>query len=254
MKKILLIGSGNLATHLALKIDKKKYLITQVFSRNIDNAKNLANKIQSDWTIDPKKIKKADITLVAISDDSIKNIINILPKNPTIHTSGSTSIDIFKEHFLDYGVLYPLQTFNKDLEIEMKDIPFFIESNNKKFEKEIYELALSFSNNITQLNSFKRQQLHIAAVFACNFSNHMLVIAKELMEKENISYSLLLPLIKQSLSKIESGDPNKFQTGPAARNDNEIIEQHIKSINQDHIKELYKLISKNIIRKHDTSY
>ena len=148
MKKILLIGSGNLATHLALKIDKKKYLITQVFSRNIDNAKHIANKIGSDWTIDPKKIKKADITLVAISDDSIKNIINILPKNPTIHTSGSTSIDIFKEHFLDYGVLYPLQTFNKDLEIEIENTPFFIESNNKKFEKEIYELALSFSNNI----------------------------------------------------------------------------------------------------------
>ena len=82
----------------------------------------------------------------------------------------------------------------------------------------------------------------------------MLVIAKELMEKENISYSLLLPLIKQSLSKIESGDPSKLQTGPAARNDNKIMEQHIKSINQNHIKELYKLISKNIIRTHDTSY
>jgi predicted short-subunit dehydrogenase-like oxidoreductase (DUF2520 family) len=253
MKKILLIGSGNIATHLALKMNRQEYHISQVFSRNLAEAKFLANKIECDWTVDPKKIKEADITIIAVNDDSIQTIIKILPKKPTVHTSGSTSIDVFKGHFNDYGVLYPLQTFNKDLDINLEKVPFFIEANNQVFEKELYKLASSFSQDITILDSLKRQQLHIAAVFACNFSNHMLVIAKELIEKEDLSYSLLLPLIKQSLSKIDYLNPKEAQTGPAIRNDNKIISEHIKSIKEDDLRQLYSLISKSIIKTHGTS-
>jgi len=251
MKSILLIGSGNIATHLALNIDIEKYHIVQIFGRSKVNTKSLAKKINSDWTIDPKKIKKADITIIAINDDSIKNILTALPNNATVHTSGSTSIDVFKGHFEDYGVLYPLQTFNKDVDLNLKTVPFFIEANNQKFEKDLNELSNSFSKNTHLLDSFKRKQLHIAAVFACNFSNHMLAIAKNLVEKENINYSLLLPLIKQTLSKIENLNPNDTQTGPAIRNDKLIVNEHINSIREDNLKEIYSLISQNIIKGHE---
>lgn len=248
MKNILLIGSGNIATHLALNIDKEKYHIVQVFGRSKKNTESLAKKINSDWTIDVSKIEKADITIIAINDDSIKNILKSLPNNATVHTSGSTSIDVFKGHFEDYGVLYPLQTFNKDVDLNLKEVPFFIEANNQKFEKDLNELSNSFSNKTYLLDSHKRKQLHIAAVFSCNFSNHMFVIAKNLVEKENINYSVLLPLIKQTLSKLENLNPQNTQTGPAIRNDKLIINEHINSIKEDNLKEIYSLISQNIIK------
>jgi len=254
MKKILLVGSGNLATHLALNINKKEYLINQVYSPNKTNAKDLSNKIKSEWTSDPKEIKKADITIIAIKDDEIKNIIKILPKNPTVHTSGSTNINVFKGYFSDYGVLYPLQSFKKDIKINMKNVPFLIEANNKQFEKELFQLASSLSKITEKTNSYKRKKIHVAAIFACNFSNHMLVIAKQLLEKENIDYKFLLPLIKESFSRIDSTDPLITQTGPAVRKDIKIIEEHLESIDQDEFKELYKLISNNIIKTHDNSY
>ena len=248
MKNILLIGSGNIATHLALNIDKEKYNIVQVFGRSIENTELLANKINSDWTIDASKIEKADITIIAINDDSIKNILTSLPNNPTVHTSGSTNIDVFKGYFEDYGVLYPLQTFNKDVDLNLKTVPFFIEANNQRFQRNLHELSNSFSKNTHLLDSHKRKQLHIAAVFACNFSNHMFVIAKNLVEKENINYSVLLPLIQQTLSKIENLNPQDTQTGPAIRNDNLIMQEHINSIKKDNLKEIYYLISQNIIQ------
>ena len=248
MKNILLIGSGNIATHLALNIDKEKYHIVQVFGRSKENTESLAKKINSDWTIDVSKIEKADITIIAIKDDSIKNILKSLPNNATVHTSGSTSIDVFKGYFEDYGVLYPLQTFNKDVDLNLKEVPFFIEANNQKFEKDLNELSNSFSKKTYLINSHKRKQLHIAAVFSCNFSNHMFVIAKNLVEKENINYSVLLPLIKQTLSKLENLNPQNTQTGPAIRNDKIIINEHINSIKEDNLKEIYSLISQNIIK------
>ena len=254
MKKILLVGSGNLATNLALNINKKGYLISQIYSPNKTNAKNLAKKIKSEWTSNPKEIKQADITIIAIKDDEIKNVIKILPKNPTAHTSGSTSINVFKGHLSDYGVLYPLQSFKKDIKINMKNTPFLIEANNKKFEKELIKLASSLSKTTEKVDSYKRRKIHIAAIFACNFSNHMLVIAKQLLEKENISYKLLLPLIKNSFTRIESTDPLMTQTGPAVRKDTKIIEEHLKSIDEDEFKAIYKLISNNISKTHDNSY
>ena len=136
----------------------------------------------------------------------------------------------------------------------MKDTPFLIEANNKKFEKELIKLASSISKTIEKTDSYKRKKIHIAAIFACNFSNHMLVIAKQLLEKENISYKLLLPLIKESFTRIESTDPLMTQTGPAIRKDTKIIEEHLKSIDQDEFKVLYKLISNNISKTHDNSY
>ena len=248
MKNILLIGSGNIATHLALNLDKEKYNIAQVFGRSKENTELLAKKINSDWTIDCSKIEKADITIIAINDDSIKNILTSLPNNPTVHTSGSTNIDVFKGYFEDYGVLYPLQTFNKDVDLNLKTVPFFIEANNQRFQRNLHELSNSFSKNTHLLDSHKRKQLHIAAVFACNFSNHMFVIAKNLVEKENINYSVLLPLIKQTLSKMEKLNPQDTQTGPAIRNDQLIIQEHINSIKEDNLKEIYSLISQNIIQ------
>ena len=246
MKKILLVGSGNVATHLAKNLDRKKYIVNQIFSRNEKKAKNLKNILNCKWTNDPKQIISADLTIIAINDDNIKKVLSDLPKNPTVHTSGNTNISVLKNHFSDFGVLYPLQTFKKDIEMKINNVPFLIEANNKIFENKLFDLASSFSNKVEKVNSTERKKIHLAAVIACNFSNHMLVLAKNIMKNSNLEFSLLLPLIKKTFSQIND-NPIKLQTGPASRKDMKVINEHLELIKDKNINFLYELISKSII-------
>jgi predicted short-subunit dehydrogenase-like oxidoreductase (DUF2520 family) len=252
IKKILLVGSGNVATHLGINLKKNNYIIEQVFSRNLDNAKDLAQKVGSDYTNKPKNIAKSDLTIIAINDDSIKDVIHYLPNIPTVHTSGNTNINILKNNFTNYGVIYPLQSFKKKVELNLNDVPFLIEANTKDFENNLIELCSCFSEHTFHINSQKRKKIHMAAVFACNFSNHMQVIAKEIMDNEKINYQLLIPLIKKTFSKFEE-EPKIKQTGPAIRKDINVIENHLNLIQKDEHREIYKLISDSIIKTHDNT-
>ena len=168
-----------------------------------------------------------------------------------VHTSGSVGIDVFEPNFSDFGVFYPLQTFNKDIELTISEIPFCIEGNSKAFEKELIEIAKNLSNNVITMNFEQRKQLHIAAVFACNFSNHMYSIADDLLAEKDIDFKILLPLINQTIVKLNTNKPKAVQTGPAKRKDIKIIQEHINLIQQEAIKELYQKISSNIIKTHE---
>jgi len=248
MKKIILIGSGSVATNLALNLDKNKYSVQQVFSRTKENAEILAKKINADFTNDINKLQKGDITLLCIKDDFIASFLEGKLFQNLIHTSGSKNINVLKNSAQDFGVLYPLQTFNKEVKINFTEIPILIEASTVKFKKVVLELASSLSNKVINITSKKRRQIHIAAVFACNFSHHMLSISKEIMDNEDLDYSLLLPLIEQNNKKSLLGDPQKLQTGPAKRNDVKLINEHIKEIKNLHHKDIYRLLSDNIIK------
>ena len=248
MKKIILIGSGSVATNLALNLDKNKYSVQQVFSRTKENAEILAKKINADFTNDINKLQKGDITLLCIKDDFIASFLEGKLFQNLIHTSGSENINVLKNSAQDFGVLYPLQTFNKEVKINFTEIPILIEANTVKFKKVVLELASSLSNKVINITSKKRRQIHIAAVFACNFSHHMLSISKEIMDNEDLDYSLLLPLIEQNNKKSLLEDPQKLQTGPAKRNDVKLINEHIKEIKNLHHKDIYRLLSDNIIK------
>ena len=156
------------------------------------------------------------------------------------------NISVLKNHFSDFGVLYPLQTFKKDIEMKINNVPFLIEANNKIFENKLFDLASSFSNKVEKVNSKERKKIHLAAVIACNFSNHMLVLAKNIMKNSNLEFSLLLPLIKKTFSQIND-NPIKLQTGPASRKDMRVINEHLELIKDKNINFLYELISKSII-------
>ena len=250
IKKILLVGSGNVATQLGINLKRNNYIIKQVFSRSIENAKDLAKKVDAHYTNNPKNIVASDLTIIAVSDDSIKDIIDFLPDVPTVHTSGHTNINILKNSFTSYGVIYPLQSFKKNIELNFTDIPFLIEANTKKFENNLIKVCSCLSAITIRVNSSERKKIHLAAVYACNFSNHMQVIAKEIMDDAKINYELLIPLIKKTFSNLEL-DPKMKQTGPAIRKDFNILDNHINLIKKDEHKEIYKLISNSIIKTHD---
>ena len=184
---------------------------------------------------------------LSYKDSEIEKVIQQLPNTPIAHTSGSISINVFEDNFTDYGVIYPVQSFNKDIKIE-DDIPFCIEANNKNFQKKLKGLIKEISANICIMSSTDRKILHIAAVFACNFSNHMYTIANNLLAKNGIPFSMLLPLIKQNTNKLKYGTPDNLQTGPAKRQDIKVLKSHIKFLkDEDKLKEIYNLISNHII-------
>ena len=241
IKKILLVGSGNVATQLGINLKRNNYIIKQVFSRSIENAKDLAKKVDADYTNKPENIVATDLTIIAVSDDSIKDVLDFLPDVPTVHTSGHTNINILKNSFTSYGVIYPLQSFKKNIELNFTNIPFLIEANTKEFENNLIEFCSCLSVNTIRVNSSERKKIHLAAVYACNFSNHMQVIAKEIMDDAKINYELLIPLIKKTFSNLEL-DPKMKQTGPAIRKDFNILDNHINLIKKDEQKEIYKFL------------
>lgn len=249
MKKIVLVGSGNVATHLGISLKEKGNNILQVISKNKKNAKTLADRLSCNYSNNLNNLREADLIIVSVSDYAISEVMNQIPEIPVVHTSGSVDLDVCSN--LHSGVFYPLQTFNKNIYINLSEVPICIEANNAEFEKELVILAKSISNNIVLMNSNERKKIHIAAIFACNFSNHMYSISDEILSKLNIDFKLLLPLINQTVKKLNSNKAIDVQTGPAKRGDLEIINKHINLISDETIKELYQKISESIIKHHE---
>jgi len=250
MKNIILIGSGNVATHLGINLKNNNFNIVQVISSTLKNAETLATKLDSDFSNNISDLKKADLIIVAVSDNEIGNVANQIINTPIVHTSGSVGLEVFKNNN-NAGVFYPLQTFNTNVEVAFKEVPICIEANNKDFEKEIIKLAQNISENVVKMDSKQRKQLHIAAVFSCNFTNQMFAISDDILEKSNIDFKLLLPIIKQTVNKLKIKKAIEVQTGPAKRKDLEIIKQHLNLISNKKNKEIYKLISESIIKTHE---
>ena len=249
IKKITIIGSGNVATQLSLVLQKNNIRISQVISRNIDSGKNLAKRIQAPFTNDLKNILDTDLIIICVNDDEIMNVIQNLPNSPMVHTSGSTNINVFKNQE-EYGVFYPLQSLNKEINANFSDIPICIEANTPALHNRLCDIAKKISKNTISLNSYKRKHLHLAAVIAANFSNFSYLIAKKHLHKHKIDFDLLKPLILHNTKKIIHNDPKSTQTGPAKRGDKNIIKEHLNMLEDQDYKKIYKLLSNTISKEY----
>ena len=179
--------------------------------------------------------------------DVISDVLMKLHNSCIVHVSGSVGINIFNQKIEKYGVLYPLQTFNKEILLNFENIPICIEANSSLFEKELIQLSKNLSNAIFLVNSEKRIQLHIAAIFASNFSNHMFSISDNILQRSNFDFSILIPLINQTILRLKNNSPKQAQTGPAKRKDIKILKKHIKGIKDKGVRKLYQDISNHII-------
>ena len=248
MKSIVLIGSGNVATHLGLSLFQQGYTIKQVWSQKLINAEALAKKINSKPINNIRAIEEGDLYIIAIKDDAVKSMADRLGFNNIVHTSGSLGLEVFNNELLNHGVLYPLQTFNKDVKLNLSKTPICIEANNKPFEEELMNIGKKLSEKAIIINTEQRRRLHIAAVFACNFTNYLFSIAEDILEREKADFKLLLPIINQTVRKINHNKPSKVQTGPAKRKDEKIIKHHIDSLKDKQTRQIYKLISNAIMK------
>lgn len=246
--RIVLIGAGNVATHLGKGLKNAGHTIVQVYSHTQAHAQELAAQLGAQHTISIHDLAPADIYLVAVKDDAVSEIAKQLKLEGIVaHTSGSLDMSILKSISGRHGVIYPLQTFSRNKNLELSNIPFCIEASDKSTEEALAALARSLSGNIHFISSERRRTLHLAAVFASNFTNHMYTIAGDVLEKQDIPFNILLPLIEETASKVRSNSPRDAQTGPAKRLDQTIMAKHIDMLRTDDtLQAIYKLLSYSI--------
>ena len=253
-QSISFIGSGNLAWHLAPALDNVGFIVREVYSRSPHHAEQLTSKLyqaEVKATLD-FSTSVSSIFIIAASDDAIETIAReiILPDEAVlIHTSGSRPLNDLQYAATPLiGVLYPLQTFSKQKKVDFKSIPVFIESLNEETDEILRLLANAISPQVRKITSAERKAMHVAAVFASNFTNHMLTISKGIMQGYSLEYDWLKPLITESIQKSLAIGPESAQTGPAKRGDLETLDQHLEFLKEDEkVADIYKLISQHII-------
>jgi predicted short-subunit dehydrogenase-like oxidoreductase (DUF2520 family) len=254
IQKVTIIGAGNLATQLALVLHENGIRILQVYSRTFESATTLAKQVKAQSITDLQDLDRdTDLFIFAVSDKAIQTVLDQMPVGciPMVHTAGSVPMNIFDNYADEYGVFYPLQTFSKDRKVNFENVPICIESNNHFLEEELIELANRISKNVHLISSVQRKQLHLAAVFTCNFTNYMYSVGEKLLEDKEMDFSLLQPLIQETAAKIQEMSPVKAQTGPAVRFDQEVMNAHEHLLKeQADFQKLYRFVSECIFKMH----
>ena len=251
---VVMVGAGNVATHISKRLASQGFEILQVYSRTEESARLLADGLSTEWTTDPDMLnQEADFYFLALKDSVLADFLDQsgLKDKLLLHCSGSLNISILAPFSNNYGVIYPLQTFSKSRDVNLAEIPVFIESSDAVTEMEILRIAESISNCVRVATSGQRMQLHMAAVFACNFVNHMYAVAEGILEKSGFGFEYLETLIRETFEKALTLNPKEAQTGPAVRNDRNIVEKHLQSLEYDaSLRLLYERISQHISTFH----
>lgn len=254
---VSMIGSGNLAWHLAPALDNSGFVVKEVYSRNPQHAEELTERLYQAEVKATLDFSTSDslVFILAVSDDAIEQIAQeiILPDDAIlIHTSGSQPIKLLEfAATTNLGVLYPLQTFSKSRKVDFKKIPLFIETHTEETEKVLMQIARAIGKDVFKIGSEERRALHIAAVFASNFTNHMLTVSKEIMQQNSLDFDWLKPLITETINKSLYLGPDNAQTGPAKRGDLDVLDSHLQFLSQqESIAEIYKVVSQHIVDTH----
>lgn len=244
-RKISIIGAGNVAKALATALYDNGVLIHQVFSPSESRVK-LSKEVGAEPVSSISALEKVDLILVAVSDDALAQVVaQISPDQQWAHTSGSVGLENLAG--LKKAVFYPLQTFSEGKKVNWSELYFCLEAENPKALDLLKELAELLGSKWTLMDSADRRNLHLSAVIACNFSNAMYAISKEIMDNSGLDFSLLHPLIRETAEKISVLSPKEAQTGPALRNDQEVIKHQLDQLkSEQHLQEIYKMITSYI--------
>ena len=254
--KIILIGAGNVAHHLAGALLKAGENLCQIYSRTLDSARQLGMRTGISYTAEVNEVyPDGNIYIFCVSDDILPSIIKTIriPYDALIlHTSGSQPMDVFKSYSKHYGVIYPIQTFSKKRELDFKEIPLCVEGNTVPVKERIKKLAEKLSDKIYEIDSAQRKELHLAAVFASNFPNYLYQVAGKLLENQGLSFAMLRPLIFETAHKVMLLNPEEAQTGPAKRGDESIMNMHKNMLKNDKdLLKIYTILSEGIKETQD---
>ena len=226
--------------------------VVQIYSRQLPHAQVLADAIGCPLATDDLMtlVPDADAYIIAVRDDVIADVVAAVPDNGALwlHTSGSKGIDLFKGHRAHYGVLWPMQSFSREVVVALDDVHFFAEASDKKTLEHLMALGHMISHHVIEADSDKRRRLHVASVFSCNFANHMWTLADEVLGDAGLPFDALLPLIRTTVDKLNNLSPAKSQTGPAIRHDTQVLDSHLAMLDGDK-REIYRLLSDSIMNR-----
>ncbi|WP_267403664.1 MULTISPECIES: DUF2520 domain-containing protein [unclassified Chryseobacterium] len=247
--QIVIIGSGNVAYHMAKAFVQNNIPLAQIFGRNETELQKISEELNISYST--KTLVDSDLYIICVSDNSVEDVSKLIQKEDTlvVHTSGSLPKESLKGEYRKAS-FYPLQTFSKSKELDYSNIPFFIETENEEDKKTLFELASKISKNVMESTHEKRKYIHLTAVFACNFVNHLFSRAKEISDSQEIPFDYFLPLIDETVQKIYEIEPKAAQTGPAVRNDKRILELH-EQLLQDESLEIYKTMNHSIQKMYE---
>ena len=250
-------GAGRVAEALCKEIFNSGYSIDLIVSETQKNGRLLSDYCTASWSSELMFPESTDIVIVAVPDHRLKSVLdNLKCRTGTIvvHTAGSMGLDIFPDHIVNKGVFYPLQTFSKGRKVSFKDLPILIETIDNQSEKILASLAEAIGGKVHYVDTDHRRMLHLAAVFVCNFTNHMLTGGKEVIVKAGLPFEILIPLIMETISKAIDIGPENSQTGPAVRNDQNTIEKHLELLSfSPDLQETYREITRSIIKYYNNS-
>lgn len=257
---ITLIGSGNVATWIAQRLQySSRFPITQVYSRKLEHAQRLAEMLHAQ-AIDDISLLNPDnqIFIFALADKAYDELLPKLPfRLPSAFlTSGTVSCQCLKDYADHYGVIYPLQTFTKTQDMSMLEVPLCLEYHEEPTQEstlpsveydQMHSLARELSPKCYEVSESQRARMHVAAVFACNFSNAMYNVAYKLLEEKGLPFEILLPVLRQTVRKVGEMTPAEAQTGPAVRHDFNVMQAQLESLPDERLKELYRMVSELIM-------
>ena len=257
---ISFIGSGRLATQLAIALSRCGYHINEIISPH--HAHTLAEKVGARAVTHQRELSDyADVYIVAVRDDVMDEVLSTfcpriekaVPGAMFFHTAGSLPMSCFKGKAHHYGVLYPMQTFSLERMVDFSNVPFFIEASDAATLDAGKTIASSISQRVFHFCSEERKYLHLAAVFACNFANHCFTLADDILQEHHLDISIMMPLIKETVEKLETLPPGKAQTGPAVRRDLKVMEQQASLLaDTPQVQRIYRLLSQSILERHSS--
>ncbi len=252
---IAIVGSGNVAWHLGPELENAGHCIVEIYSRNDLNARKFQKMLYQAAINDSLDFSQssADIVMFCVSDDAIEEVAKeiVLPPQAIVaHTSGSQPISrLGFTGTENIGAFYPLQTFSNSKKVDFEGVPILIEGENKKTLSALKSMASSISKTVHVISSEDRMVIHLAAVFACNFTNYMLSAAEDILSSKGFRLNLLQPLIAETINKSLSIGPIAAQTGPAARGDLETLDRHLAFLDKSKYRDIYKIVSQSILNR-----
>lgn len=254
IENISIIGTGNVAWHLSRALFNEGFQIDELAGRQEEKTLAFAARVFAEPVLDLKNLKRdADLYIIAVSDAAIAEVAAQMPEveGMVAHTSGAVGIDVLKR-FSKHGVFYPLQTFTEGRLLNFEDIPILVEGNTQETEYVLADVARELTLKVHHISSAQREKLHVAAVFVCNFVNHMYSIGKQLCDQNQLPFDVLHALMLETTKKAVSENPLDVQTGPAIRRDEQTMQKHLSKLTQTELKHMYETISKHIIKTHET--
>ncbi|MBP6732707.1 MAG: DUF2520 domain-containing protein [Chitinophagales bacterium] len=248
--KISIVGAGNVATNLALALKKAGHEIVQIYNRSDDAGQELAHTVGAQFTSQGSQLLDADVYLLAVKDDVIAEVAKLIHLKGRIvaHTSGTKSMNELAPASEQFGIFYPLQTMKKNTKVDFKNVPLLVEGSSESVTTVLESLAKTISQNVYRVDEEQRQWIHLAAVFANNFTNHLFGISESIMQGHGLPFEILKPLIYRSIEGLAFASPAELQTGPAIRGDQQTIEKHMLLLGDDtRLQKMYEILTQSII-------